>query len=237
MNEEIKDKEDMMLKRMEKEFERVFHPKLEGHNKSIKWVFERVINLDADIGLIDKTGWDNRFEFYIKLTGKNSNIKYKIDVKYNPDAADVLANSIDKIEIEEKNYLILQNILKKIITIRVYWYDPSELKWDYTCIDRTDEIYWPGDFIVSLMNCLHNDLFAVMDYQMNTLRNTVIEALPMQWLNGELDSEFDLESVNKLLLEYSTIDALNPDVDSELKASIMQNIKKILNKLEKSKTL
>lgn len=233
MKREIKDKENMMLKKMEKEFERVFHPKLEGHNNSIKWVFERVINLNAEIGPIDKTGWDNRFEFYIKLNGKNSNIKYKIDIKYNPDAADVLANSIDKIEIEEKNYHILKNILKKIIEIRVYWYDLSELKWDYTCIDRTDEIYWPGDFIVSLMNCLHNDLFAVMDYQMNTLRNTVITALPMQWLNGELDSEFDLESVNELLLEYETIAMLNPDADMELKADTMQNIKKILNKLEK----
>ena len=83
------------------------------------------------------------------------------------------------------------------------------------------------------MNCLHNDLFAVMDYQMNTLRNTVITALPMQWLNGELDSEFDLESVNELLLEYETIAMLNPDVDMELKTETMQNIKKILNKLEK----
>ena len=54
MKREIKDKENMMLKRMEKEFERVFHPKLEGHNNSIKWVFERVINLGAEIGPIDK---------------------------------------------------------------------------------------------------------------------------------------------------------------------------------------
>ena len=178
---------------------------------------------------------DNRFEFYIKMNGKYSNIKYKIEVKYNPDAADVLANRIDKIDIEEKNYYILKNILKKIIEIRVYWYDPSELKWEYTCIDRNDEIYWPGDFIVSLMNCLYNDLFTIMDFQMNTLRNTVSMALPMQWLIGELDDVFDLQTVNELLWDYSMIDTLNPNDSMELIESTKENIKSIL--LNKTKTL
>mgnify|MGYP001368145494 CR=1 FL=1 len=235
MIEETIEKENEMLEKMEKKLERVFHPKLEGHNKSIRWVFETVKNLDAEINVIDKTGWDNRFEFYIKMNGKYSNIKYKIEVKYNPDAADVLANRIDKIDIEEKNYYILKNILKKIIEIRVYWYDPSELKWEYTCIDRNDEIYWPGDFIVSLMNCLYNDLFTIMDFQMNTLRNTVSMALPMQWLIGELDDVFDLETVNELLWDYSMIDTLNPNDSMELIESTKKNISRIL--LSKTKTL
>ena len=235
MIEEIVEKDNRMLENMEKKLERVFHPKLEGHNKSIRWVFETVKNLEAEINVIDKTGWDNRFEFYIKMNGKYSNIKYKIEVKYSPDAADVLANKIDKIDIDEKNYYILKNILKKIIEIRVYWYDPSELKWEYTCIDRNDEIYWPGDFIVSLMNCLYNDLFTIMDYQMNTLRNTVSMALPMQWLNGELDDVFDLQTVNELLWDYSMIDTLNPNDSMELIESTKKNISRIL--LSKTKTL
>ena len=169
------------------------------------------------------------------MNGKYSNIKYKIEVKYSPDAADVLANRIDKIDIDEKNYYILKNILKKIIEIRVYWYDPSELKWEYTCIDRNDEIYWPGDFIVSLMNCLYNDLFTIMDFQMNTLRNTVSMALPMQWLIGELDDVFDLETVNELLWDYSMIDTLNPNDSMELIESTKKNISRIL--LSKTKTL
>ena len=230
MIEETIEKENEMLEKMEKKLERVFHPKLEGHNKSIRWVFETVKNLDAEINVIDKTGWDNRFEFYIKMNGKYSNIKYRIEVKYNPDAADVLANRIDKIDIDEKNYYILKNILKKIIEIRVYWYDPSELKWEYTCIDRNDEIYWPGDFIVSLMNCLYNDLFTIMDFQMNTLRNTVSMALPMQWLIGELDDVFDLETVNELLWDYSMIDTLNPNDSMELIESTKENIRILLRK-------
>lgn len=235
MIEEIVEKDNRMLENMEKKLERVFHPKLEGHNKSIRWVFETVKNLEAEINVIDKTGWDNRFEFYIKMNGKYSNIKYRIEVKYNPDAADVLANKIDKIDIDEKNYYILKNILKKIIEIRVYWYDPSELKWEYTCIDRNDEIYWPGDFIVSLMNCLYNDLFTIMDFQMNTLRNTVSMALPMQWLIGELDDVFDLQTVNELLWDYSMIDTLNPNDSMELIESTKKNISRIL--LSKTKTL
>lgn len=231
MIEEIVEKDNRMLENMEKKLERVFHPKLEGHNKSIRWVFETVKNLEAEINVIDKTGWDNRFEFYIKMNGKYSNIKYRIEVKYNPDAADVLANRIDKIDIDEKNYYILKNILKKIIEIRVYWYDPSELKWEYTCIDRNDEIYWPGDFIVSLMNCLYNDLFTIMDYQMNTLRNTVSMALPMQWLIGELDDVFDLETVNELLWDYSMLDTLNPNDDTDgLIESTKENIRILLRK-------
>lgn len=231
MIEEIVEKDNRMLENMEKKLERVFHPKLEGHNKSIRWVFETVKNLEAEINVIDKTGWDNRFEFYIKMNGKYSNIKYRIEVKYNPDAADLLANRIDKIDIDEKNYYILKNILKKIIEIRVYWYDPSELKWEYTCIDRNDEIYWPGDFIVSLMNCLYNDLFTIMDFQMNTLRNTVSMALPMQWLIGELDDVFDLETVNELLWDYSMLDTLNPNDDTDgLIESTKENIRILLRK-------
>lgn len=231
MIEEIMEKDNRMLEEIEKKLERIFHPKLEGHNKSIRWVFETVKNLNAEINVIDKTGWDNRCEFYIKINGKHSSIKYKIDIRYNPDAANVLANRIDEIEIEDKNYYILKNILKKIIEIRVHWYDPSELKWEYTCIDGKDEIYWPGDFVVSLMNCLHNDLFTIMDCQMNTLRNTVFKALPMQWLNGELDSKFDLETVNELLWEYDMIDTLNPNSDADgLIESTKENIRILLRK-------
>jgi hypothetical protein len=187
----------------------LMHPALEEHNKSLTWIQETAKEIDANIVISTNEYYDSKnHNSAIYMKGRKSNISYKIEINYYPRIANLCAKRIDEISINEENFRILNKfIISKMITFNVRWYDLRIMDWSSICIENESGIMsWPGDIIVSVMNALYNDIYSALDSKMNTLRSTLIEALPVYWF---VNKQFYNISYNNIALLSESLEDLH----------------------------
>jgi len=187
----------------------LIHPALEEHNKSLTWIQETAKEIDANIVISTNEYYDpKKHTSAIYMKGRKSNISYKIEINYYPRIANLCAKRIDEISINEENFRILNKfIISKMITFNVRWYDLRIMDWSSICIENESGIMsWPGDIIVSVMNALYNDIYSALDSKMNTLRSTLIEALPVYWF---VNKQFYNISYNNIALLSESLEDLH----------------------------
>jgi len=187
----------------------LMHPALEEHNKSLTWIQETAKEINANIVISTNEYYDpKKHNSAIYMKGRKSNISYKIEINYHPRIANLCAKRIDEISINEENFRILNKfIISKMITFNVRWYDLRIMDWSSICIENESGIMsWPGDIIVSVMNALYNDIYSALDSKMNTLRSTLIEALPVYWF---VNKQFYNISYNNIALLSESLEDLH----------------------------
>jgi hypothetical protein len=87
-----------------------------------------------------------------------------------------------------------------LIHFETHWYDHSEGRWQYICLDVKTSVnhpFWPGDHIVSVMNCLSEDMTSVLDKDMKTLRKAMTKALVVSWFQGDSSEIMEFNKVSQ----------------------------------------
>ena len=217
-----------------KSLKSLMHPALKEYNKSINWIKETGKEIDANI-IISNNEYHNTVEQQsdIYLKGSKSNIPYKIEIKYFPRIANLCAKRIDEISINEENFRVLNNsIIKKMLTFRVYWYDLRNRRWDSICIENKSQIMsWPGDTIVSVMNALYNDIYSALDYGMDTLRNLMVDALPVYWFVNKQSNTVSFNNIGLLSESFEDLhytDVTNGKEDFSKKVNTIRKLIKMI---------
>jgi|TARA_B100001559_G_C16209107_1_gene488008 hypothetical protein len=57
--------------------------------------------------------------------------------------------------------------------------------------------FWPGDHIVSVMNCLSEDMTSVLDRDMATLRKAMTKALVVSWFQGDNPKSMEFSKISQ----------------------------------------
>jgi len=124
------------------------------------------------------TDWQRKYGKHavcVWFRGKQSGIKYKIEIKYMKKRADMLSNKFDEIVGASSSYpgdKVLRGFLKatEVLDFDVYMED-GDGDWNHICIDG-DFGLWPGDDVAALMMCLFDDLNTALEPAMYTLRGS-----------------------------------------------------------------
>ena len=136
-------------------------------------------------------------DLLISLTGKESGIKYSIELRFHMERAVLLGGRISEVmEANEfyqepqpirregnsfilaaSDYTPLRSFVEslELMTFRVFAEDKDGDR-EYVCIDPQEGVsIWPGDNIVSLMMSLRNDMSTCLEPSMYTLRGKLLE--------------------------------------------------------------
>ena len=212
---------------------------LDGHNKSVEWLFDSCEFLRAEV---EEKPSDNHYDsedFEIRLSGKDSGVEYRIKVRYRPKILRLLGKRIGEINLD--SYEEIESIytpFSEMVVFETMWYDHAKREWKRFCIvpkhrrqqsplDAQDiaGIYpmsqvWPLDRIVSLMYALNDDLRSAKMTEMDTLRRELCSAYPLAWFAGMTDERLDFEEIStyvthlKDLLETSSWEEFNDITDA-----------------------
>ena len=168
---------------------------LDEHNKSIQWIEETCEIMDAKICLDGKDRYGRfceSFDIYIK--GKKSRIEYRINVRQSDKMGKILLNRIKEIDLNERNAKVIMNAFKEFVNLSVSWHNLGKSEWESICMHDDPSNHWPGDGVVAVMYALRDDLRSASDANMRTLRNTMMDSLPLYWMAGRT-TEIDIHQI------------------------------------------
>ncbi len=212
---------------------------LDGHNKSVEWLFDSCEFLGAEVEEKPSDHHYNSENFQIRLSGKDSAVEYLINVQYRPEILRLLGKRIGEVNLD--NYEESETIYTpfiQMVDFDTMWYDHTKREWKRFCIvpkhrrqqspiDAQDiaGIYpvsqvWPLDRIVSLMYALNDDLHSAKNAEMDTLRKELCSSYPLAWFAGMTDERLDFEEISayvthlKDLLETSSWEEFNDITDA-----------------------
>ena len=138
----------------------------------------------------DKYGPRGMKKICIEFRGKESGIKYRIDIKYFHERATKLAGRIDDLVQANSLYPASDAILRGFVVASDFLdfqvnREDKDGGWDYLCIDPSGDFgVWPGDDVATLIMCLYDDLKTALDPAMYTLRHGLDDASKIAFLNG-----------------------------------------------------
>jgi len=211
---------------------------LDGHNKSVEWLFESCELLGAEVqGKPSDNHYDSEV-FEIRLSGKDSGVDYRIKVQYRPEILRLLGKRIDGVNLDSfKEIETIYTPFSRMVEFDTSWFDHTRREWARFCIvpkrqrhsdipaEHVAGIYpvtqvWPLDRIVSLMHALNDDLSSAMMPEMDTLRRELCSAYPLAWFAGMTDERLGFEEISayvthlKDLLETSSWEEFNDITDA-----------------------
>ena len=134
---------------------------------------------------------DGERRISIEFRGKESGIRYRVELTFKKSIADGLASRINEILEVNSSYPVSDGVLRGFIKaanflkFQVCRRDYLNNGWDYLCIDPDDSFgLWPGDSAATLLMCLHDDLTTALEPPMYTLRGGLHDASKMAFLRG-----------------------------------------------------
>ena len=174
------------------------HPDLEAHNKSLEWIESERKRIGAEIVDFAANSYAETAQCQIYINGRKSGIKYRLIISYRHLEADLLARRINEVDLTSKNLTHILSAFPRMIEFETHWYDYRNQSWQHICLEPAsseNHPSWPGDKIVSLLNCLSEDMTSVLDRNMRTLRRTMIDALIINWFQGNNPSEMNINRI------------------------------------------
>ncbi|MEE2758657.1 MAG: hypothetical protein VYA86_01620 [Candidatus Thermoplasmatota archaeon] len=183
---------------------------LEPHNLSIEWVIETIEKLAAEVNIsVEAYGRVDAVAFTVKMRG-SSGVLYRIQVKYKPKFAKLLATRYSEVElVEDDDFHLLMVPFRYILDCDIHWWDDRDSTWENICIhgDRSKPITcWPGDLLVTTMETLADDLrCAIVNEDLNTLRRELKRSYMLAWCTGKVPPVTTFEDVLNYLRHVSSI--------------------------------
>jgi hypothetical protein len=174
-------------------------PDLEAHNKSLEWIESERKRIGAEIGNLTEN-YDKNKKCTIYVNGRESGINYRITLSCVQRIGDMLCRRINEIELNNKNLKSISSTFQRLIYFETHWYDHREERWEYICLDpkfSENHPSWPGDHIVSVMNCLSEDMTSVLDKNMRTLRTAMTNALVISWFQGNTSMKMSFDKISQ----------------------------------------
>tara|TARA_B100001564_G_C20553702_1_gene630377 strand:- start:461 stop:1084 length:624 start_codon:yes stop_codon:yes gene_type:complete len=145
-------------------------------------------------------GYDSSRKCQIFVDGRESGINYRLTVSFESKIAQALSKRISDIELSDRNLKIILSTFKRLIHFDTHWYDHSEGRWQHICLEVKTSVnhpFWPGDHIVSVMNCLSEDMTSVLDRDMATLRKAMTKALVVSWFQGDNPKSMEFSKISQ----------------------------------------
>ena len=175
-------------------------PNLDAHNKSLEWIEAERKRMGAEIDYMIEDGYDSSRKCHIFVNGRESGINYRLTVSFESKIAQALSKRISDIELSDRNLKIILSTFKRLIHFDTHWYDHSEGRWQHICLEVKTSVnhpFWPGDHIVSVMNCLSEDMTSVLDRDMATLRKAMTKALVVSWFQGDNPKSMEFSKISQ----------------------------------------
>ena len=175
-------------------------PNLDAHNKSLEWIESERKRMGAEIDCMIEDGYDSSRKCQIFVNGRESGINYRLTVSFESKIAQALSKRISDIELSDRNLKIILSTFKRLIHFDTHWYDHSEGRWQHICLEVKTSVnhpFWPGDHIVSVMNCLSEDMTSVLDRDMATLRKAMTKALVVSWFQGDNPKSMEFSKISQ----------------------------------------
>jgi len=175
-------------------------PNLDAHNKSLEWIESERKRMGAEIDCMIEDGYDSSRKCQIFVDGRESGINYRLTVSFESKIAQALSKRISDIELSDRNLKIILSTFKRLIHFDTHWYDHSEGRWQHICLEVKTSVnhpFWPGDHIVSVMNCLSEDMTSVLDRDMATLRKAMTKALVVSWFQGDNPKSMEFSKISQ----------------------------------------
>ena len=175
-------------------------PNLDAHNKSLDWIELERKRMGAEIDCMIEDGYDSSKKCQIFVNGRESGINYRLTLSFESKIANLLSKRINEIELNDRNLKSILFTFQKLMHFDTHWYDHSEGRWQHICLEVKPSInhpFWPGDHIVSVMNCLSEDMTSVLDRDMRTLRQIMIKALIVSWFQGNNSDNIEFNKASQ----------------------------------------
>jgi|TARA_B100001142_G_scaffold103815_1_gene105856 hypothetical protein len=179
---------------------RYITPNLDAHNKSLEWIESERKRIGAEIDCMIDDGYDSSRKCHIFINGRESGINYRLTLSFESRIANLLSKRIQKVELSHRNLKSILFTFQKLIHFETHWYDHSEGRWQHICLDvktSVNHLFWPGDHIVSVMNCLSEDMTSVLDRNMRTLRTAMIKGIIISWFQGNNSEGIDFNKISQ----------------------------------------
>ncbi len=165
----------------------------------------------------------------IEFRGKESGIKYKIDIQYRAERARILERRIDDIVQANSLYPISDAVLRGFVeasdflNFQVYRED-MDGDWDHLCVDPNGDFgLWPGDDVAALIMCLYDDLNTALEPAMYTLRHGLQDASKVAFMNG--NSKASIHRLMAYEAAYKGINEATKAMPSEAVHSLVSRLK------------
>tara|TARA_B110000003_G_scaffold163390_1_gene163412 strand:- start:1611 stop:2375 length:765 start_codon:yes stop_codon:yes gene_type:complete len=204
-------------------------PNLDAHNKSLEWIESERKRMGAEIDCIIEDGYDSSRKCHIYIDGRESGINYRLTVSFEPRIADLLSKRISEVELNDRNLKSILFTFRKLIHFDTHWYDHSAGRWQHICLEVKPSInhpFWPGDHIVSVMNCLSEDMVSVLDRDMATLRKAMTEALVSSWFQGNNPKSLEFSKISQYVEWLTELEKTDSDFSFANKRDlILMNMK------------
>jgi len=175
-------------------------PNLDAHNKSLEWIESERKRMGAEIDCMIEDGYDSSRKCQIFVNGRESGINYRLTVSFESKIAQTLSKRISEIELSDRNLKTILSTFQRLIHFDTHWYDHSEGRWQHICLEVKPSLnhpFWPGDHIVSVMNCLSEDMTSVLDRDMATLRKALTKALVVSWFQGGNPKSMEFSKISQ----------------------------------------
>ena len=174
-------------------------PNLEAHNKSLEWIESERKRIGAEIEEFIEN-YDRNRKCMIYINGRESGINYRLTLTGDTAIGNLLSRRINEVELNNKNLKSISSTFQKLISFETHWYDYRDERWQHICLEpEYSENYpsWPGDHIVSVMNCLSEDMTSVLDRNMRTLRTAMTNALVISWFQGNVSKKMTFDKISQ----------------------------------------
>ena len=205
------------------------HPDLDAHNKSLEWIESEIKRIGAKIEDFPEDNYGGARKCIIYVNGRESGINYRLTLFCEHLIANLLSRRIKEVELNGKNLKTILFSFRKLIHFETHWYDYRVERWQHICLEpKPSENHpsWPGDHIVSVLNCLSEDMTSVLDRNMRTLRTTMIDALVISWFQGNISKKMDLNKISQYVEWLVDLDKTDSEFSFEKKRDlILKNIK------------
>ena len=183
-------------------------PNLDAHNKSLEWIESERKRMGAEIDNMIDDGYDSCKKCHIFINGRESGINYRLTINFEPKIANLLSKRINEIELSDRN---LKSVLNHI------------------CLEIKPSVnypVWPGDHIVSVMNCLSEDMTSVLDRDMRTLRKEMTKALVVSWFQGNSSESMRYDRVSQFVEWLADLESTDSEFSFANKRDlILKNIR------------
>jgi len=171
--------------------------------------------------------------FVIEVIGESST-NYKIEIEYNEKLALKFFSGYSKLNLpsQEKELGMLLNLFQKIFTYGVYWMDERDEEWKWLCVHEFEDEgvkCWPADVIASLILTLRNDLHSALNYELYTIRESLLISLPLNWAIGKTNAEFGIKSLSEYCDILSSINSMKKEEIDDYKLAVTAGISILSN--------
>ena len=204
-------------------------PNLDAHNKSLEWIESERKRMGAEIDNMIDDGYDSCKKCHIFINGRKSGINYRLTINFEPKIANLLSKRINEIELSDRNLKSVLFTFQKLINFETHWYDHADGRWNHICLEIKPSVnypVWPGDHIVSVMNCLSEDMTSVLDRDMRTLRKEMTKALVVSWFQGNSSESMRYDRVSQYVEWLAELESTDSEFSFANKRDlILKNIR------------